>query len=59
MKLRDLFSSMLIGAVTSARSMTPMASFAGARLLGHRTPRRLVLLDRPELRYSALAMGGR
>ena len=57
MKAPGLLFSMLIGAVASARSMTPMASIAAARLLGHRTPGRLVLLDRPVVTYGALAMG--
>lgn len=57
MKLQELLSSALIGAVASARSMTPMASIAAARLLGRRTPGHLVLLDRPVFRYGALAMG--
>ncbi|MDO9434573.1 hypothetical protein [Hydrogenophaga sp.] len=57
MKLGGLFFSSLIGAVASARSMTPMASIAAARLLGHRMPGRLVLLDRPVFQLGALAMG--
>jgi len=57
MKYRGLLFSALIGAVASARSMTPMASIAAARLLGRRTPGRLVLLDHPLLRFGALAMG--
>lgn len=57
MKIRELFCSALIGAVASARSMTPMASIAAARVLGHRTPGRLMLLDRPVFKYGALAMG--
>ena len=57
MNFRGFLSSALIGAVASARSMTPMASLAAARLLGGRTPGRLVLLDRPLFRYGALAMG--
>ena len=56
MKIRLLYSA-LIGAVASARSMTPMAGLAAARLLGYRTPGRLFLLDRPLLEYGALAMG--
>lgn len=48
---------MLIGGVASARSMTPMASLAVARLIGRRTPGKLVLLDRPVFRAGALAMG--
>jgi uncharacterized membrane protein len=57
MKARGLLFSALIGAVASARSMTPMASIAAARLLGDRTPGRLALLDRPLFRFGALAMG--
>jgi len=56
-KHSDLIFSALIGAVASARSMTPMAGLAAARLLGRRTPGRLVLLDRPLFRHGALAMG--
>ncbi len=57
MKHNTLIFSALIGAVASARSMTPMATIAAARLLGHQTPGRLVLLDRPLFRNGALAMG--
>ncbi len=57
MKIHGLLFSSLIGAVASARSMTPMACIAAARLLGRRTPGRLVLLDRPLFRFGALAMG--
>lgn len=57
MSYRDFISSVLIGAVASARSMTPMASLATARLLGRETPGHLVLLDRPVFRLGALAMG--
>lgn len=57
MKYPGLLFSALIGAVASARSMTPMASIAAARLLAHRTPGRLVLLDRPVFKFGALAMG--
>ena len=57
MKLPGLLSSALIGAVASARSMTPMASIAAARLSGRRTPGQLVLFDRPLFQYGALAMG--
>ena len=57
MKPLDFLYSTLIGAVASARSMTPMASIAAARLLGHRTPGRLLLLDRPVFTYGALAVG--
>ena len=37
--------------------MTPMASIAAARLLGKRTPGRLVLLNHPVFKFGALAMG--
>ncbi len=57
MNVRGLLFSALIGAVASARSMTPMAGIAAARLLGHRTPGRLALLDRPMFRFGALALG--
>lgn len=57
MKSRSLLYSVLIGAVASARSMTPMAGIAGARLLGYDTPGRLVLLDRPLFRFGALLLG--
>jgi len=57
MKFSGLLYSALIGAVASARSMTPMASIAAARVLGDRTPGRLVLLDRPLFKFGALAMG--
>ena len=57
MRLFTLLSSALIGAVASARSMTPMASLVTARLLGRRTPGALMLLDRPVFKAGALAMG--
>jgi len=57
MTIRSLLSSALIGAVASARSMTPMATIAAARLAQRRTPGQLVLLDRPVFKYGALAMG--
>ena len=57
MRLRGLLPSALIGAVASARSMTPMASIAAARLMGDRTPGRLLLLDRPLLSLGAVSMG--
>ena len=57
MKSTSLLSSALIGAVASARSMTPMATLAAARLAGRHTSGNLVLLDRPLFKYSALAMG--
>jgi uncharacterized membrane protein len=55
--LSNLIYPALIGAVASARSMTPMATLAAARLLDTRTPGRLLLLDRPLFRNGALAMG--
>ena len=57
MKVHGLLFSALIGAVASARSMTPMASIVAARLLGQRTPGRLILLDRPVFKLGALALG--
>jgi len=57
MNIRNLLSSALIGAVASARSMTPMAALAAARLAGRRTPGQLVLLDRPLFKFGALLMG--
>jgi uncharacterized membrane protein len=57
MNHRSLLASALIGATASARSMTPMAAIAAARLAGRRTPGRLVLLDHPVFRFGALAMG--
>ncbi|MET0272113.1 MAG: hypothetical protein ABW360_03900 [Phenylobacterium sp.] len=57
MKNLGLLPSALIGAVASARSMTPMATLAAARLAGRRTPGRLVLLDHPLFKLGALAMG--
>jgi uncharacterized membrane protein len=57
MPTRTLLSSALIGAVASARSMTPMAAIAAARLVGRHTPGQLLLLDRPVIRSGALLMG--
>lgn len=54
---RSLLFSALIGAVASARSMTPMATIATARLAHRDTPGDLFLLDRPLFKYGALAMG--
>lgn len=51
MNLPSLLKSVLIGAVASARSMTPMAAIAAARLVGRRTSGKLVLLDRPSIKY--------
>lgn len=53
----SLLLSALIGAVASARAMTPMATLAAARLLGRRTPGELFLLDRPVFKAGALALG--
>jgi uncharacterized membrane protein len=53
----SLFFSAMIGAVASARSMTPMATIAAARLAGRRTTGRVILLDRPLFKFGALAMG--
>ena len=52
-----LLPSALIGAVASARSMTPMATLAAARMADRSTSGRLALLDRPVFKYGALAMG--
>ena len=57
MSRANLLFSALIGAVASARSMTPMAALSMARLVHERTPGRLVLLDRPLFKFGALAMG--
>ena len=57
MRLKKLLFPALIGAVASARSMTPMATIAGARLLSRRTPGRVILLDRPLFKAGALFMG--
>ena len=53
----DLLPAAFIGAVASARSMTPMAVLAGAHLARRRTPGRLLLLGRPLFTAGALAMG--
>ncbi|MBZ8140755.1 hypothetical protein CLD22_12690 [Rubrivivax gelatinosus] len=57
MNNESLLPSALIGAVASARSMTPMAAIATARLAGRSAPGKLVLLDRPVFKAGALAMG--
>lgn len=57
MRTLDLLPSLLIGAVASARSMTPMAALAGAHLAGRETPGRLWLLGRPVFTAGALFMG--
>jgi uncharacterized membrane protein len=56
-KLSDLIFPALIGAVSSTRSMTPMATLSAARLMNSQTPGRLLLLDSPLLMYGALALG--
>jgi uncharacterized membrane protein len=57
MSLSQLIPSALIGAVASARSMTPMAALAAARLAGRDTPGRLWLLDKPLFTFGGLLMG--
>ncbi len=57
MNLRSLLPSALIGAVASARSMTPMATLAAARMVDRHTSGELLLLDRPIFKYGAMAMG--
>ena len=57
MKTPSLLFSALIGAVASARSMTPMATIAAARVAQRDTPGELVLLGHPVVKYGALAMG--
>jgi uncharacterized membrane protein len=57
MTFLSLLPSVLIGAVASARSMTPMATLAAARLAGRSTPGQLILLEHPVIKYGALAMG--
>lgn len=57
MNLRSFLPSALIGAVASARSMTPMATIAAARAAGRDTSGALVLLDKPLFKYGAMAMG--
>ncbi|HEY5799062.1 MAG TPA: hypothetical protein VIT92_02520 [Burkholderiaceae bacterium] len=57
MNMRSLLPSILIGAVASARSMTPMATLAATRAAGRHTPGQLVLLDRPLFKFGAMAMG--
>lgn len=57
MPTRSLLPSALIGAVASARSMTPMATLAAARMVDRQTSGKLVLLDKPIFKLGALAMG--
>nr|WP_314625981.1 hypothetical protein [uncultured Noviherbaspirillum sp.] len=57
MKISSLLPSALIGAVASARSMTPMATIAAARFAGKRTTGQLFLLDHPVFKFGAMAMG--
>ena len=47
MKITELLPSALIGAVASARSMTPMAAIAVAELAHKPTPGRVFLLNQP------------
>lgn len=53
----QLLPSTLIGAIASARSMTPMAALATAHLARRRTPGRLRLLTHPLFAAGALVMG--
>lgn len=57
MRYPDLLPSLLIGAVASARSMTPMAALAAAHLAGRATPGKLMLLKQPLFTLGALMMG--
>jgi len=57
MRSPQLLPSALIGAVASARSMTPMAALAAAHVAGRKTPGRLRLLTHPLFAAGALAMG--
>ena len=57
MKYRDLLPSVLIGAVASARSMSPMGALAAAHLAGRSTPGRLLLLKQPLFTAGALMIG--
>ena len=57
MKNSGLIPSALIGSVASARSMTPMAAIATARMANARTPGKLWLLDHPLFKVGALALG--
>lgn len=57
MRTVNYLPSVLIGAVASARSMTPMAALAAAHLAGRPMPGRLLLLGRPLFTAGALAMG--
>lgn len=56
MKTSGFLFSAFIGAVASARSMTPMATLAAAQFMGRRTPGQLVLLGRPLVGLGAMAM---
>ena len=57
MRAPALLPSALIGAVASARSMTPMAALAAAHVAGRQTSGRLRLLTHPLFTAGALAMG--
>lgn len=57
MRVLDYLPPVMIGAVASARSMTPMAALAGARLFDRSTPGKLWLLEKPLFTAGALVMG--
>jgi uncharacterized membrane protein len=57
MRYPDLLPSLLIGAVASARSMSPMGALAGAHLAGRATPGKLMLLKQPLFTTGAMIMG--
>ena len=57
MRYPDLLPSLLIGAVASARSMSPMGALAAAHLTGRATPGKLMLLKQPLFTAGALMMG--
>lgn len=57
MTFYSLIPSALIGAVASARSMTPMAAIATAHMAGRKTPGRLWLLNHRLFTIGAVAMG--
>ena len=57
MRYPDLLPSLLIGAVASARSMSPMGALAAAHLAGRATPGTLMLLKQPLFTAGALVMG--
>ena len=57
MRAPALLPSVLIGAVASGPSMTPMAALAAAHVARRQTPGRLRLLTHPLFTAGALAMG--